>query len=221
MFQRSTGVETSKFLIFETLMYHFLFDIHYIVYISAFSIFMCQCVSLMLFLLYKFKILKKWIYFVFFKFCCGLLIFSPMLPRSCIQDTCRIFADAEFFNYDLNWQTTPNRSFPELKLRCEHSSKCLQLLLNNKLPQQTIIKPKVHLRVISQLTPIRLFRKLKQTNAHSFNCFQLPLIRNSSPQTIIKQIPQLGISRNKLTDDQAFAVIEEKWPMFTQNLSNT
>jgi hypothetical protein len=42
----------------STLMYNFLFGIHYI-YISDFSIFMCQCVYLMLLLLYMFKILKK------------------------------------------------------------------------------------------------------------------------------------------------------------------
>jgi hypothetical protein len=42
----------------STLMYNFLFGIHYI-NISDFSIFMCQCVYLMLLLLYKFKILKK------------------------------------------------------------------------------------------------------------------------------------------------------------------
>jgi hypothetical protein len=43
----------------STLKYHLLFDIHYIIYISAFSIFLCQCVYLMLLLLYMFKTLKK------------------------------------------------------------------------------------------------------------------------------------------------------------------
>ena len=60
-----TSVEASEFPIFETLMYHFLFGIHYVIYISAFSIFICQCVYLML-LLYMFKILKKNEYILYF-----------------------------------------------------------------------------------------------------------------------------------------------------------
>ena len=108
-----TSVETSEFPIFETLMYHFLFGIHYM-YINAFSIFICQCLYLML-LLYMFKILKKNKYILYFLMFSvifpNLPIFSPMFLRSCIQDPCRYFAGADFFNYDFQFDSLSSFMF--------------------------------------------------------------------------------------------------------------
>jgi len=42
-------------------------------------------------------------YFLMFADVCRFFpIFSPMLPRSCIQDPCRFFVDADFFFYAHN-----------------------------------------------------------------------------------------------------------------------
>jgi hypothetical protein len=81
----------------STLMYNFLFGIHYI-YINDFSIFMCQCVYMMLLLLHMFKILKKNIYFVVFNVCRGFPFFCQHLPKRFFPDPRRLFVDADFFN---------------------------------------------------------------------------------------------------------------------------
>ena len=76
----------------------------YMISISVFSIFMCQCIYLMSLLLYMLKIVKKMNIFCLFKYLSWFAdfcrFFPPMLPRRCFLDPRRFFADADVFYYD-------------------------------------------------------------------------------------------------------------------------
>ena len=77
----------------STLMYHFTFGMTtWWWYISMLSPYLCSNVFIWCYCCFKcLKFWKTWMYFVFCNVSRLFPIFSPMLPRSCIRDPCRLF----------------------------------------------------------------------------------------------------------------------------------
>jgi hypothetical protein len=80
-------------------------------YISVIS--MCQCVYLMLLLLYMFKILKKMNIFCF-NVCRGFPIFCRLLPKRFFPDPRRLFAVANLINTGCNVPTLGHHHIAEV-----------------------------------------------------------------------------------------------------------